>query len=91
MDQEFDEASAKSDGTARSECGHVQAGGQMIEKPFRYWEVKRPSIFADDKKNANQYTAGRKVNLAPMPASSFCTLIPTRAEQDRTNSIKGRK
>ena len=64
---------------------------QQIENPFRYWEVKRPSISADDKKNANQYTAGRKVNLAPMPATSFCSHIATPKESDRTNSIKRTK
>ena len=37
---------------------------------------------------AVQRATGRYVNLAPMPASSFCTLIPTRAEQGEQDRNK---
>jgi hypothetical protein len=64
---------------------------QPITSPFRWAEYPRPSIFLDDKKSANQHTAGRKVNLEPMPATSFCSHIATPKESDRTNSIKRTK
>ena len=64
---------------------------QPITSPFRYRDDPRPSIAMSMKTNANQYTAGRKVNLAPMPATSFCSHIATPKESDRTNSIKGAK
>lgn len=63
-----------------------------IENPFHYSEEKRPSIFATDTKFtgkwANKATSG--VDLTPK-ASGFCVSIATRAESDRTNSIKRTK
>lgn len=57
---------------------------------FNWKDDPRPSI-AIEKKNGNQYTAGRRVNLAPMPASSFSGHIATPDESRKTNSIKGAK
>jgi hypothetical protein len=56
--------------------------------PFHWHENPRPSIFARDPyfqpKNL------KRVDLKPMPLSSFTSPIPTTAESDRTNAIRGR-
>ena len=64
---------------------------QPSTSPFRWAEYPQESIGKDLKTHNNQYTAGRYVNLAPMPASSFSGHIATPAESRRTNSIKRAK
>lgn len=64
---------------------------QSILSPFRWKDDPKESVMAKEKKNANQYTVGRRVNLAPMPASSFSGHIATPDESRKTNSIKRTK
>jgi len=91
MGQEFDEASAKSDGTARSECGLAFSGWQMtqpITSPFRYRDLP----FATDPRFTGKWAskANHCNDLTPKP-SKFSVAIATPAESARTNSIKRAK
>ncbi len=65
---------------------------QPITSPFRYRDLPRPSIFAADTKFTGKWAkkATSGVDLTPK-ASGFCVAIPTRAESDRTHSIKRAK
>jgi len=63
-----------------------------ITSPFRWAENPRPSIFGTDPHftGKNSAKAKKEVDLTPKP-SSFSVAIATKAESDRTNSIRRTK
>ena len=58
---------------------------------FNYRDDPRPSVMVGNKNGSNQHTVGRRVNLKTIPGSSFNGPITSRAQADKTNSIKRTK
>ena len=72
MGQEFDEASAKSDGTARSECGLAFSGGQMnfVKPPTRNhygsWLLSSEAMCLRSGEIENMNKEAKRMKQAPL-------------------------